>query len=79
MPTASLRLIGSTSGGDRGGVEAHSWEWQTNASEVTLRLQLSGFTTPAVQVFVDDEPTAHPYIRITENSQMQIPLGAHGT
>lgn len=79
VPTSSLRLIGTTQPGDRGGVEPHSWEWRTNASEVTLRVKLGGLNMPAVQVFVDDSPTAHPYIRLSADSQVQVPLGQHGT
>ena len=78
VPTSDLRLIGSLVNGDRGFIEPHSWEWQTDASEVVLRLKFGGGNMRAYQAFVDGVPLSSPYTRQDTEAQVRIPLGEPG-
>lgn len=79
VQTADLTLIGTTAAMDRGNFEAHSWEFQTDAAAVVLRLKAGGLNMRAHRVYVDDSPIVAPYHRQDTDAQVKIDLGAAGT
>lgn len=79
VPTADLALIGTTAAMDRNQFEAHSWEFQTDADAVVLRLKAGGLNMRAHRVYVDGSPIVAPYHRQDTDAQVKIDLGAAGT